>query len=122
MLPWRAYKLCSQGTVPATVTGFGAVFADVDRTLGGRTGRLGPQRASAAIEYFDQYGTLLFSSVVPASPGDAGLSFFGIVFADARIARVRITAGDSAPGPDDTAQRDIVLMDDFLYGEPKAIE
>jgi hypothetical protein len=113
----------SQGTVPATTTGFGAVFSDVDRMLGsGRGGRLGPLRASAVIEYLDQYGTLLFSSVVPASPGDAGLSFFGVVFADARIARVRITAGDSAPGPDDTAQRDVVMMDDFLYGEPKAIE
>ena len=112
----------SQGSVPATTTGFGAVFSDVDRMLGGRVGRLGPLRASAVIEYFDQYGTLLFSSVVPASPGDAGLSFFGVVFADARIYRVRITAGDSAPGPDDTPQRDVVMMDDFLYGEPRAIE
>jgi hypothetical protein len=113
----------SQGTVAATTTGFGAVFADVDRMLGsGRAGRLGPLRASAVIEYFDQYGVLLFSSVVPASPGDAGLSFFGVVFADARIARVRITAGDSAPGPDDTAERDVVVMDDFLYGEPQAIQ
>ena len=113
----------SQGTVPAAVTGFGAVFSDVDRILGnGRSAGLGPQRASVVVEYFDQYGARLFSSVVPPSPGDAGLSFLGVVFADARIARVRITAGDRAPGLDDTAQHDIVMMDDFLYGEPQAIE
>jgi hypothetical protein len=36
--------------------------------------------------------------------------------------RVRIIAGDRAPGADDTARRDIVTMDDFLHGEPQAIE
>jgi hypothetical protein len=39
------------------------------------------------------------------------------VFDDARIAQVRITSGDVAPGPDD-GQKDIVVMDDFVYGEP----
>jgi len=113
----------SQGASPATTTGFGAVFADVDRPNGaGRLGRLGNLRASALIEYFDKDGALLYTGVVPASPGNAGLSFFGIVFADARIARVRITAGDKAPGGDDTARLDIVMMDDFLYGEPKAVQ
>ena len=43
----------------------------------------------------------IFSSFVPASPGDGSLSFFGIVFDDARIASVRIRAGDVAPGPND---------------------
>jgi hypothetical protein len=41
------------------------------------------------------------------------------VFEDARIARVRITSGNVAPGPDDDAKLDIVMMDDFLYGEPQ---
>ena len=40
---------------------------------------------------------LLFSSFVPASPGDGSLSFFGIVFEDARIARVRITDRQCRP-------------------------
>jgi hypothetical protein len=62
---------------------------------------------------------LLFSSFVPASPGDGSLSFFGIVFDDARIARVRIRSGDVAPGPDDNGKHDIVVMDDFIYGEPQ---
>jgi hypothetical protein len=118
----------SQGTIAATTTGFGAVFADVDRPNGA-----GPfsNLASTFIEYFAQDGSLLFTAVVPASPGDAGLSFFGVVFSDARIARVRITAGNVAPGGNDgdmasrgfgARPRDIVVMDDFLYGEPQAIE
>jgi hypothetical protein len=97
---------------PATVTGFGAVFTDVDQ---GRNDR----RSSTLIQYFDARGRLLFASFVPASPGDAGLSFFGVVFEEANIARVRITTGDRAPGPDDSGNRDIVMMDDFLYGEPQ---
>jgi len=43
------------------------------------------------------------------------------VFDDARIARVRITTGDSAPGPDD-GKKDIVMMDDFFYGEPQPLQ
>jgi hypothetical protein len=42
------------------------------------------------------------------------------VFSDARIARVRIVTGDANPGVDDT-RKDIVMMDDFLYGEPQAL-
>ncbi|HSD21523.1 MAG TPA: hypothetical protein VLC54_15860, partial [Anaeromyxobacter sp.] len=66
-------------------------------------------------------GELLFSSFVPASPGDGSQSFFGIAFDEARIARVRITSGDVAPGPDDDGKHDVVMMDDFIYGEPQAL-
>src|SRR6059036_115806 len=63
----------TNGTVPATVRGFGAVFADVDQPDGsGPGGKHGNRRASTLIEYFDQRGRLLFSSFVPASPGDGG--------------------------------------------------
>jgi hypothetical protein len=112
------------GNIPATVRGFGAVFTDVDEPNGiGRGGRRGnPRGASTLMEYFDAYGRLIFSSFVPASPGNASLSFFGIVFDDARIARVRITTGDVAPGPDDDEKRDIVMMDDFIYGEPQPLD
>jgi hypothetical protein len=98
---------------PAAVRGFGAVFTDVHAPDG-----TGP---STLIEYFDADGDLLFSGFVPPSPHDAGLSFFGIVFDDARIARVRITSGNVAPGPNDDRQHDIVVMDDFIYGEPQAL-
>lgn len=102
------------GNLPATVTGFGAVFTDVDKR--------GNANAGARIEYFDADGNLLFSSRVPALPGDGSLSFFGIVFDDdAPIARVRITSGNVAPGADDRGRQDIVMMDDFLYGEPRPL-
>jgi hypothetical protein len=110
----------TNGTVPATVRGFGAVFTDVDQPDGsGPGGKRGNRHASTLVEYFDADGNLLFSSFVPASPGDGGLSFFGIVFDDARIASVRIETGDVAPGPNDDRRHDIVVMDDFIYGEPQ---
>jgi len=112
----------SQGGVPATVTGFGAVFSDVDRPSLNASFGLGKLLASTVIEYFDAYGERLYTAIVPASPGNAGLSFFGVVFNDARIARVRITAGDAALGGNDTRLRDVVVMDDFVYGEPQAIQ
>src|SRR6266513_4172538 len=112
----------TNGTVPATVRGFGAIFADVDQPDGGPAfTRRGDRRASTLIEFFGADGKLLFSSFVPASPGDGSLSFFGIVFDDARIARVRIKTGDVAPGPNDDARHDIVVMDDFIYGEPQGL-
>ena len=112
----------TNGTAPATVRGFGAVFTDVDQPDGSGPGqKKGNRGASTLIEYFDHDGKLIFSSFVPASPGDGSLSFFGIVFDDARIARVRITTGDTAPGPNDDGKNDIVVMDDFIYGEPQPL-
>jgi hypothetical protein len=70
------------------------------------------------IDYFDAKNRLLFRGVVPASPGDATFSFLGVVFDEAVIARVRIRTGDTAPGPND-GRREIVVMDDFIYGEPQ---
>ena len=110
------------GNVPATVSGFGAVFTDVDQPNGsGPAQKRGNRKASTLIEYYGANGELLFSSFVPASPGDGGFSFFGVVFPDARIARVRITSGDVAPGPDDSVKQDVVMMDDFIFGEPRPV-
>jgi hypothetical protein len=106
----------TNGNAPAAVRGFGAVFTDVDQPDGTGTG------GSTLIEYFDKNGKLLFSSFVPAAPGDGSLSFFGIKFDDARIASVRIKTGDVAPGPNDDGQHDIVMMDDFIYGEPQLLQ
>ena len=117
------------GGVPATVNGFGAVFTDVDRQDGiASSHKHGRHRAGTLIEYFavgsdddddhHRHERPFFSSFVPASPGDGSLSFFGVVFDDARIARVRITTGNVDPGPDDDRRHDVVMMDDFIYGEP----
>jgi len=108
----------SNGNTPATSIGFGVVFTDVDSPDGSRLrDRTGNRHASTLIEYYGTHGNLLFTSSAPASPGDGNLSFIGVVFGDARVARVRIIAGDVAPGPNDD-RKDIVMMDDFLYGEP----
>jgi len=109
--------------LPLPDGGFGAVFTDVDQPDGSGPGvKRGNRRASTLIEYFGADGELLFSSFVPASPGDGSLSFFGIVFDDARIARVRIETGNVAPGPNDDRHHDIVMMDDFIYGEPQLLQ
>jgi hypothetical protein len=108
----------TNGTVPATVRGFGAVFTDVDQQPDGNPNH----KASTLIEYLDKDSRILFSSSVPASPGSETLSFFGIVFGDARIASIRIQAGNVAPGPNDDARHDIVMMDDFIYGEPQLLQ
>ena len=108
--------------VKAVTRGFGVVFSDVDLPDGGDdpSPKQGGKRASTLIEFFGADGELLFSSFAPASPGDGNQSFFGIVFDDARVARVRITVG-ATPGIDDIPKRDVVMMDDFIYGEPQAI-
>jgi hypothetical protein len=99
------------------------VLTDVDSPdgagVGLRTGNLVP---STLIQYFGVNGELLFASNAPASAGSGNLSFIGIVFNDPRIARVRIVAGSAAPGPNDgRGGVDIVMMDDFLYGEPTPV-
>ena len=107
------------GDIAAVTKGFGVVFTDVDQPDGsGPSEKHGNRKSSTLIEYFGAQGELLFSSFVPASPGNGGQSFIGILFPDARIARVRITSGDVAPGPDDDRKVDVVMMDDFIYGEP----
>jgi hypothetical protein len=111
------------GGGPATVNGFASVFSDVDQPNGsGPATKRGNRHASTLIEYYGVNGELLYSSFVPASPGDGGFSFFGVVFPDARIARVRITSGDVAPGPNDSEKDDVVMMDDFIFGEPHSIQ
>jgi len=109
------------GDIPAVTTGFGAIFTDVDQP-DGRPRRRGNTQASTYLRFYDSYGDLLYSSVVPPSPGDASLSFFGVVFDDARIARIKIVSGDVAPGPDDEKGSDVVVMDDFIFGEPRLVK
>ena len=106
---------------PATTRGFGVVFSDIDLPGGnGPTAKRGNRPQSTMVEYFDAAGQVLFSSFAPASSGDGNLSFLGIVFDDARIASVRITTG-APPGPDDSRTQDVVMLDDFIYGEPQRI-
>jgi hypothetical protein len=92
-------------STPATTSGFGAVFTDVDRP-------------GTSIAYYDAQGRRLAKLAVPVSPGNETLSFLGVRFHDARVAKVRITSGTAIPGQNETDRRDVVAMDDFIYGEP----
>ena len=99
---------------PAAVTSFGAVFSDVDL--------FGP----TTIDFFGIGDVPLFSRTVLAAPGSGGQSFLGVRFdAGELITRARITTGNAALGPavaDNPAGGiDLVVMDDFIYGEPQAV-
>ena len=96
-------------TNPATVSGFGSVFTDVDVAN------------TTSIQYFNANNISLGTFFAPTA--NNGLSFLGVSGFDEGIARVRITSGNTALGPNDANGNptDVVVMDDFLYGEPKAI-
>jgi hypothetical protein len=102
-------------TTPATTTGFGAVFSDVDHP------------GSARLRLFDVAGHNLGTYLAPACPG--GLSFVGVRFPDPIVARVDILSGFAPLGAEsfDVSSghvgpiRDLVIMDDFLYGEPVTV-
>lgn len=96
---------------PASVSGFGAVFSDVDLPN------------STSIQFFDPLGTPLGFPVF-AQPLNNGLSFVGVFFnAGEQIGFARITSGNAVPGPNanDGGATDIVFMDDFIFGEPRAV-
>ena len=99
------------GSVAAGVKGFGAVFADVD--LAGET----------TLDLFNQHGDLITTLSAPVQ--NNGLSFIGLTLEEEYgvITRVRITTGTVAPGPDDNpgGGADVVLLDDFLSAEPRAL-
>jgi hypothetical protein len=106
----------TDGGTPATVGGFGAIFTDVDLAN------------TTKIEFFDRFGGLLADEFVPADTvADKSLSFLGVVFDPGEeIFRVRITTGTDplAAGTNDNPAQgvDLVVMDDFLYREPQALQ
>ena len=97
-------------SVPATVSGFGVVLTDVD------------QNGPTYVKYYREDGSTFTFTPVPAAGG--GLSFVGLSFnAGERISRVQIISGnDVLAGSinDNGTSSDLVAMDDFIYGEPRA--
>jgi hypothetical protein len=93
---------------PATVSGFGAVFADVDSA------------ASTYVKAYSAAGTLLSTLAVPIA--NDGLSFAGATYdGGERVARVQMVAGNAplaAGSPDGGAASDKVVVDDLIFGEP----
>jgi hypothetical protein len=97
------------GSTRAVVSGFGSVFADVDMP------------GTTTMEYFDIHDASL--GVFAAPTASNGLSFVGVydTSGPAQIARVRFTLGNAVIGnADNGGNFDIVVADDFIYGEPVA--
>jgi hypothetical protein len=94
-------------TTAALTTGFGAVFTDVD--LANIT----------SLQFFDANNASLGLFMIPNFAGDETLSFLGVDFDAAVVSRVRITSGNQVLAPGNTAN-DVVVMDDFIFGEPIA--
>jgi hypothetical protein len=93
-------------TTGALTRGFGAVFTDVDLAN------------TTSLEFFDANNNSLGTFFVPSLTGNQTLEFLGVDFGSAIVSRVRITSGNSALGPNEDATHDLVVMDDFIYGEP----
>ena len=96
-------------STPALTRGFGAVFTDVDL----------PDTTS--LTFFGVNNQSLGTFSVPAFPGDQTFSFLGVDFGSLEVSGVRITNGNAALGPNEIAGLDLVVMDDFIYGEPNPV-
>lgn len=94
-------------TTQALTNGFGAVFSDVD--LANLT----------SLEFFDINDVSLGSFNVPNIAGNQTLSFLGVTFDTPVVSRVRITSGNQILASGNTFT-DLVVMDDFIFGEPVA--
>src|SRR5215207_4288860 len=81
----QLFRVAGQPT-PAVVRGFGIVFSDVD------------QADATTIQLFALDGSSLGTYAAPARSDAGGLSFVGVAFDQAVIARVRITLGTGALG------------------------
>lgn len=103
----------SNGATPATVAGFGAVFSDVDL------------QNVTRLEFFDSSNLQIQSlNVLPGTTSSGSFSFLGAVAESGeRIARVRITTGNSDLGPSEGegSRVDVVAMDDVIYSEPTGV-
>ncbi len=76
---------------------------------------------------FDAAGRSLGKYLAPVRSDATSLSFVGVVFDAAIIAKVVITSGQATIDAGlqditDGGNRDLVVTDDFLYGEPNALQ
>jgi len=97
------------GSVPAGVSGFGVVFSDVDL-------------AGTSIAFSTTAGAI-GPLPVATFAGNQTFSFLGIILGptEGLITNTRIITGTTALGPSESPTVDLVVMDDFLYGEPQKI-
>ena len=101
-------------TTLGVVNGFGVIFLDVD------------QPGSTRVTYYDKGGVILADIAAPGRSGAQEYSFVGAVFPSAIVAHVRISSGEAGLGVTSVdvsagGTTDLVVMDDFVYGEPQPI-
>ena len=99
-------------TTPASVKSFGMVFSDVD------------MERSVSLEFFDGNKSI-GKFFVPAHDADSKFSFLGVEFNNRRITKIKVHhEGRLADGQKDISQggpKDLVVIDDFIYSEPVAV-
>jgi hypothetical protein len=97
------------GTVPAGVSGFGVVFSDVDL-------------AGTSMAFATTAG-ILGPLPVLTFTGNQTFSFLGVFLGPGEelITSATIVTGTTALGPSESPGVDLVVMDDFLYGEPQGV-
>jgi hypothetical protein len=98
---------------PALTSGIGIVFSDVDRD------------GAAYMTLYTEDGEDLGTYVAPVRSDEAGHSFVGVAYDRTVVARVEVFSGEAAlaGGTDDVTDagaHDLVVTDDFLFGEPQA--
>jgi hypothetical protein len=99
----------------AAVTGIGVVFCDVDK-LG-----------STTMELRGEHGENLGTFTAPVRTDERGLSFLAVKFSSPMISRVIIKSGDGRLRDDELdvtagGRHDLVVMDNFLFGEPMSVD
>ncbi|MEM6825675.1 MAG: hypothetical protein AAF566_11230 [Pseudomonadota bacterium] len=91
---------------PAGSRGLGLVFNDVE-TAG-----------ATSVDYFDASGALLLSQDVEAG-ASGSLSFLGVIFDGADLARASVTLGNTTFDGETGTLLDAVVVDDVIFGEPQ---